>query len=281
MLFKDVSKKRPSTIPELLEDRLNKRGAQEHLARSLGLSASTISGWKNGSIPDFESCLRIADYFKIDPVEVFQMAGKPEYGDLYRKFFPDYEPTKLTERDLYPEILHAEIHERVQGLLNKGLQDEVGSQIDILESSHSDFRLREVVRLSEAKTGALCVIDGEYWVQLESINMPSFQCTPALIQENPDDWEILTNTEEGDDYKIGLHLFLERPTIQPFLKELIDIYLGDWMEGYLKSKDKGFSVTTMFVDSPAQVLELNEKLAEKRNELKEAKRRALRSGKQR
>ncbi|MDA2934539.1 helix-turn-helix domain-containing protein [Acidobacteria bacterium AH-259-D05] len=108
---------------KFVEKRTQDRGSQGKLARKLKVSTSTITMWKRGSSPEFESCLRIADHFKIDPLKIFGMAERDDYAELYKKFFPDYEPKNLTEEDLYENPVHAKFHAQLQDNLNSGVDD--------------------------------------------------------------------------------------------------------------------------------------------------------------
>ena len=112
----------PDTLGEFLKDRFSERGKQAEFCRKTGLESGSVTKWKNGSPPDFENCLRIADYFDKTPLEIFTMAGKPEFASLYKRFFPEYRREELTETDLYKNQRHAKFHTRLQEYLAYGIE---------------------------------------------------------------------------------------------------------------------------------------------------------------
>jgi len=89
-------------LAEFLGERLAERGTSASFARRLSVSQATVTRWVMGkSEPHFESCIRIADYFEIDPREVFQLADKPGFEELYNRTFPEYKRANLSSHDLY------------------------------------------------------------------------------------------------------------------------------------------------------------------------------------
>lgn len=107
------------------------RGLQSRLARKLHVARSTISAWRRGARPDFQVCLLLADHFRLDPFELFEMVGEPSYGPVYRRFF-DPQAKRASRKpaseamsqpafrveDLYRDPLHADIHRDLQELLD-------------------------------------------------------------------------------------------------------------------------------------------------------------------
>jgi transcriptional regulator with XRE-family HTH domain len=70
-------------LAKFLGDRLAERGTSASFARRLSVSQATVTRWVMAkSEPDFENCIRIADYFEINPQEVFQFAGKPNFEEF-------------------------------------------------------------------------------------------------------------------------------------------------------------------------------------------------------
>ena len=238
-----------SKLSEFLAAKLSDRGKQSSFARRINRSQGTVSRWVNGeSVPDYESFLRISDEWGLDPIELFQMAGREDYERLFRKFSPDYEPKKLTESDLYKNPGHAELHERIQYLCQKGLEDEIENHIAHYEDrSETLFRLREIVRLSKATGGALYADDGGYWIKLESVNLDGTEGEISqLIQENPDDWVGYKTRYEGEEYATVLFVFLQQPTMEPYLEKLTEVYLNDWLENYLEEHQLSEDPTILF-----------------------------------
>ena len=128
---------RPGTLDEFLKDRFSERGRQAEFCRKTRIESGSVTKWKKGSPPDFENCLRIADYFEKTPLEIFAMAGKPEFASLYKRFFPEYRREELVETDLYKNRRHAEFHERFQEYLTYGVE-RLGDQF---EERCMDFEL--------------------------------------------------------------------------------------------------------------------------------------------
>lgn len=105
---------------EFLEERLEKRGEQSRMALKLKLNSSTISAWRTkGAKPDFERCILLAAYWNISPIEIFRMTDRPEFETAFKKLFPERSKDHLTEEDLYPNKEHAEIHRKMQQIIEQ------------------------------------------------------------------------------------------------------------------------------------------------------------------
>ncbi len=124
-----------SKISEYLKKQLSRRGKRASFAKRLGVTEATVSRWSQGrSLPDFESCLKIAQHFRLDLREVFEMAGKSDYEELYSTFFSKHSPDQISERDLYQDDTDAKLHQRLQSLIDLGRGPNLKVQIELLEA---------------------------------------------------------------------------------------------------------------------------------------------------
>ena len=111
-----------SELSRFLANRLGNYGEQVDFSRAIGASPGTVNKWISGeNTPNFESCLRIASYFKVEPRVIFKMAGKLDYYQLYLRQFKKLE-------------FQAQLHARLQHLLDSGLDEEVETLVRELES---------------------------------------------------------------------------------------------------------------------------------------------------
>jgi PAS domain S-box-containing protein len=125
-------------LAKVLGERLAERGTSASFARRLSVSQATVTRWVMGkSEPDFESCIRIADYFEIDPRQVFQLADKPGFEELYNRTFPEYKRANLSSHDLYKDDEHSNLHTRIQKLLERGRGDKVDAHVQLLEEEQA------------------------------------------------------------------------------------------------------------------------------------------------
>lgn len=143
-----------SKISEYLKKRLSRRGKRTSFAQRLGVTDATVSRWAQGlSLPDFESCLKISRYFQLDPREVFELAGKSEYEELYSEFFPEFRAGRLSEDDIYSDHGDANLHRRLQSLIERGQSEKIEVQIDLLEAQEelleSEERFRQLAEHSQ------------------------------------------------------------------------------------------------------------------------------------
>ena len=110
--------------------RLAKRGEQAKFARETKISDGTASKWARGDMkdraPNFENCIRIAKWAGVSPLEVFDMAERPDYRELFLDLFPNYE---LAPAPLQDEIghcnspTHARYHEMLKDILHGTRKD--------------------------------------------------------------------------------------------------------------------------------------------------------------
>ncbi len=97
-----------SQLSKFLRERLSDRGSQLRLAEALGTSPGTVTKWVSGeNTPNFESCLRLADYLGVEPARIFRLTGKMDYYQLYLRAFKRAE-------------LQTRLHTRLQNLLDGG-----------------------------------------------------------------------------------------------------------------------------------------------------------------
>lgn len=82
-----------------------------------------------------ESCLKIAAFFKEDPVHIFELAGRHDLIKLHRKLIPEYRKVSLSEDDLYEKEEHIDLHRGLQRILERGFQQQqdVDVGVDILK----------------------------------------------------------------------------------------------------------------------------------------------------
>lgn len=120
-------------ISEYLGEQLGERGQRASFAKQLGVTDPTVARWLSGSsLPDFESCLRIARYLQLDPAKIFRMAEKPSYEELYSTFFR--ERGQLPEVDLYKDDEDVELHRQLRRLIKNGALSKIKVQIELLEA---------------------------------------------------------------------------------------------------------------------------------------------------
>ncbi len=116
---------------EFLSEQLNqRRGFQTELADHLEVAKSTITAWRQGATPDFASCLKLADYFELDPIDVFEMLDDSNYVSIYQRFVESSAEAGAegeagarrapSEEDLYPDGVHARLHRDLQYVLENG-----------------------------------------------------------------------------------------------------------------------------------------------------------------
>ncbi len=99
-----------------------KEHSQTEFAEVAGVKQSTVSRWKNAQVPpDFENCLRIAKALNEDPLTIFKAADRPEFAELYKFFFPNYQPKPEPIAD--PGIIcdeHKKLHMYFERILHEG-----------------------------------------------------------------------------------------------------------------------------------------------------------------
>jgi PAS domain S-box-containing protein len=125
-------------LSEYLHERLSRRGERAALARRLKISEATVTRWVLGQTePGFENCVQIADYFEIDPGEVFRMVGRSDLETVYKRTFPEFRRSQVSEDDLYKNEAHSDLHRRVQRLLSRGRTDKLAAYVRLLEEEQS------------------------------------------------------------------------------------------------------------------------------------------------
>jgi len=97
-------------------------------AAEIGTSPGGVNKWISGeNTPNFESCLRIALHFDVDPIQVFKMAERLDYVRLYR-------------RHVESLTFHHELHARLQALLDVGLSEEVDRKLRQIEDDRPHLK---------------------------------------------------------------------------------------------------------------------------------------------
>jgi transcriptional regulator with XRE-family HTH domain len=110
-------------LSDFMSENLKGRGTPARFGRKAGVSSGTVSKWARGdmeSAPNFENCIRIANYFRLPPPQVFEMAERPDYTKLFGELFPDYEGVK-PEPD--PGTVLCEQHARLLKMADELLHD--------------------------------------------------------------------------------------------------------------------------------------------------------------
>ena len=134
MSFSIMATKTPSaSLIRFLEEQWAERGNQMRFARETGCSDSVTSKWKSGQPPDLASCLKIAMYYKVDPYDVFEWAGKPDYGRLAHSLgIAGGKPRPPWE--LYQDEVQQRLHRQLDELLEAGYADHAA---DVIQREHS------------------------------------------------------------------------------------------------------------------------------------------------
>jgi PAS domain S-box-containing protein len=123
-----------SDLSEFLSKRLSRRGDRASLARRLQVGEATVTKWAAGkTTPPFDKCFLIAEYCHVNPRDIFRMAGRPDFRDLYDRTFPEFGKSPLREEDLYERDDHCNLHRRVQALLDSGRSSRLALSIRQLE----------------------------------------------------------------------------------------------------------------------------------------------------
>lgn len=77
-----------SEFSRFLSERLRDYGSQLGFSKAAKISPGTVTKWLSGeNTPNFESCLIISEYFRIDPLRLFRMIGRVDYYHLYVRHF--------------------------------------------------------------------------------------------------------------------------------------------------------------------------------------------------
>jgi len=111
-----------SKFSRFLAGVLSSRGSQSEVARAIGASPGTVTKWLSGeNVPNFESCLRLADYLNMEPSLILKLVGNLEYYRLYLRLFKQVE-------------FQTDLHSRLQSLIDRGYSEMVDSALYRLES---------------------------------------------------------------------------------------------------------------------------------------------------
>jgi transcriptional regulator with XRE-family HTH domain len=124
-------------LADFLRERLIAKRSQAQLARRVGVSSSTVTHWMQGSVPDLHSCLKIAIAMKIDPVQIFQMAGHNDWAQVYQATLAFSQiGDVLGERQFILGIMDdpGKYHEKLQAILEREDADSEATKrmIDIM-----------------------------------------------------------------------------------------------------------------------------------------------------
>ena len=249
------------------------RGAQASLAASQNFSASTISGWRKGRLPDFESCLKLAIHFKMDPKEIFEITGQEEYNRLYERFLPDYQPTVATEADLYSNLLHAKLHANLQTLIESGSEEEIERELNrLLERHPAYWKINDLARVTKAVKAAVVatVRRNRHVIMIKTGaagRSHEFSDLATELREKSltPSWVVINLVEDltpedvpgdlRDEGPFGLWLFLNKPVaISDEVFDLIRFYSYDWVSVFHLRSVQSFN----FIDDGMSEDELNQ-----------------------
>lgn len=227
--------KRKLDLPTWLAEQIKAAGVtQFQISEETGVNPNDLSRWKNGqAVPEMDNLLRLAHYFKEDPERLFEMARKPELIEVYRLFLPKYQKRQLTEEDLYKNRKHAELHRRMESILLTAITslEVFEGYIEEEEKEHYFYyRLDELIKLTHADDGKIFhgQIDFEEGKSVWLIPFEEFE----FDRENPPKgWTMFAKEERKGTRGVEVQLFLKNPKLQPFIRELIEVYLQDWLKG--------------------------------------------------
>lgn len=127
-------------LRDWMEKRLSERGEHSRMSYRLEIAHSTISQWRQGKHPpDLWSCVRVANYFGVDPREIFAVIERKDYAELWDKFIPSHdEKTLPMEYQDYIDILRIFAEE-------PAMSDLVKMSFGMLTQSYQQITGREVV----------------------------------------------------------------------------------------------------------------------------------------
>ena len=150
-----------SQLIDYLESQWKERGTQRTFTRKMRLSEGAPSKWKAGQAPDFESCLKIAQYYRLDPYQVFEWAGRKEFRELAQ--FLGIEGGMPPEPwRLYTEPKLAELHRQLDVLTAAGLsgpaEELIGRVWRLIDQIIA--RLAKLRKRLEAPAAIFCTREG-------------------------------------------------------------------------------------------------------------------------
>lgn len=105
--------------------------------------------------PNFENCIRIANWSNKTPFEVFEMAERPDYAETFNELFPDYEPKPAQAfglQAMFPGVTDEELRlmqatERLLDRIGKHnapiIENFVRALNDLLDALPKDQRRRD------------------------------------------------------------------------------------------------------------------------------------------
>jgi transcriptional regulator with XRE-family HTH domain len=125
--------KRNTEFMKWLTEKLKPFGSQAELARNIGATEPMVGKWKIGShVVPFCKMVKIARHFNADPKMLCELDEQEEYLEVLHLLHPTYKV--LSEEDLYRESKHAELHRKLQAILERGDEltlDAVISNIEV------------------------------------------------------------------------------------------------------------------------------------------------------
>lgn len=100
-------------------------------------------------MPSYPTAVLIARWFGVAPIELLKLAGDEDYIEQFER-----ESRKIpTEEDLYPVKEHAELHRKLQTVLEHGTKEEVGWLSGNLVVFHDRIKDRRKTPLPKASSG--------------------------------------------------------------------------------------------------------------------------------
>lgn len=85
-------------------------------AQKIGLSKSSVSGWKNGSVPRDSQIMRIADFFGIPASDIYSVVNSQRAAIFNRTEFEKYTMNRAEEAQEEKETASA-LNEKVEAIM--------------------------------------------------------------------------------------------------------------------------------------------------------------------
>lgn len=85
-------------------------------AQQIGLSKSSVSGWKNGSVPRDSQIMRIADFFGIPASDIYSVVNSQRAAIFNRTEFEKYTMNRAEEAQEEKETASA-LNEKVEAIM--------------------------------------------------------------------------------------------------------------------------------------------------------------------
>lgn len=203
-------------LPDLLQHLFSGLSVNQAADRT-GIDPSFMSKLFRGkATPSVENILRIAFATGTHPASLFDVAGQPELATLARSV--RWEDSTVSERDVY-QAGDAELHSRVQRLIERGYRREIEAALTQLESGWES--LRSAFEGFAQSTGSAAAV-----LSADSATRPAdilfrWKCTqPQALElvagvEKRAEWQAFAYTSQ----RLTLRLFLKTPASREVRKQ--------------------------------------------------------------